>query len=437
MAIRRPVAILHGWSDDSKSFRHLAKFLRDEHGAQVTGLQLADWVSLDDEITYRDLREAMDRAWRAAFPDQRDVYVISHSTGALVTRDWLTTKFTPADSPVSRHLMLAPANFGSQLAHTGRAWYGRVWKGLKTRFETGSHLLRGLELASPYTWELAERDLFGRQRWYGSDGPIRAAVLVGNTGLGGLASVVDEVGSDGTVRVSTANLRASKLVLDFPADGGAPKPRFESPRHLDQIAFGVCDGDNHSTIAFKRKRDGAYRPAGPRTAEWIGRALETDDWGAFVEELDASNAALYAAPEDDYFHAYQNTVVRVADHIRNPVEDFLIEFERSRAFAGWFQRNAIRKVHAYSGDSSTRSFHIDVTTLRDRLEPDQTLEVQLEAQPEFRSSKAVGYPRLPGVELDAVAVGRFFAPNRTLLVDAQVPREIGPKAFRFRRYGSK
>ncbi|MGV8364783.1 alpha/beta hydrolase, partial [Pseudomonas aeruginosa] len=99
----------------------------------------------------------------------RTVDVVVHSTGALVLRDWLTRHFDPASAPVKRFLMLAPANFGSPLAHKGRSFIGRVLKGWN-RFvgQTGTQVLKGLELGSPYSWQLAERDLFGAEAWYGA-----------------------------------------------------------------------------------------------------------------------------------------------------------------------------------------------------------------------------------------------------------------------------
>ena len=77
--------------------------------------------------------------------------------------------------------MLAPANFGSPLAHKGRALLGRAIKGFGSGFETGTHILRSLEMASPYTWELAERDRFGANV-FSRDG-VRCTVIVGNSWL--------------------------------------------------------------------------------------------------------------------------------------------------------------------------------------------------------------------------------------------------------------
>ncbi|WVM93258.1 hypothetical protein ULG90_04305 [Halopseudomonas pachastrellae] len=79
------------------------------------------------------------------------------------------------------------------------------WKGTRL-FETGAQILKGLELASSYSWELAEQDLFNADAPLG-DGSLLCTVLVGNSGYSGIAAVANKPGTDGTVRVSTANLR--------------------------------------------------------------------------------------------------------------------------------------------------------------------------------------------------------------------------------------
>ncbi|MCP4668858.1 MAG: alpha/beta hydrolase [Deltaproteobacteria bacterium] len=440
-----PIVIIHGWSDNYKSFERLADYLRKNLNTIVTTIDLADWVSMDDEITYRDLRYAMETAWRnhAVLKGKKKINIVSHSTGALVVRDWLTHYYTPDTTPIKRHIMLAPANFGSQLAHKGKTWYGRAFKGFKHGFETGKFLLNGLELGSPYTWELAQRDLFSAKRWYGPD-KIMAAVIVGNTGFGGVAAVVDEEGGDGTVRVSTANLNAAILTVDFTGDSGAPQLKFKNIPKALQIAFGVADGDSHSSVAFKAKDKSAiYQPSGPNTAKWILKALRTApaSWGDFVEELKQSNEALYrnASEKNEYFHAYQNTVVRLSDDIGNPVEEFLVEFHRGRKstfdvdfFGTVFQRRIIRGVHNYSGDSSYRSFYLDVTSQQEMKK--NWLYLEIEALPEFKKKSSVGYQPLGRIRLDENMLSKLFVPNRTLLVDVKVRRQVSDKAFRLIRH---
>ncbi|MBF3202597.1 alpha/beta hydrolase, partial [Pseudomonas aeruginosa] len=54
----RSIVIVHGWSDDSKSFRRLAEQLEAWFGSAPTQIRLADWISLQDDVTYADLAAA-------------------------------------------------------------------------------------------------------------------------------------------------------------------------------------------------------------------------------------------------------------------------------------------------------------------------------------------------------------------------------------------
>ncbi|MFA7053932.1 MAG: hypothetical protein WC328_13045 [Kiritimatiellia bacterium] len=179
-------------------------------GTQIEEIHLGDYISLNDHVTFNDLTEAMEKAWteRKLPREPRSVDAVVHSTGGLVIRDWLVKYCKPETAPIKRLLMLAPANFGSPLAHTGRSVIGRAvkgWGGSKL-FETGTQILKGLELASPYSWNLAERDLFGEEKAFYGPGRILCTVLVGNTGYSGISATANKPGSDGTVRVSTAGV---------------------------------------------------------------------------------------------------------------------------------------------------------------------------------------------------------------------------------------
>lgn len=259
----RSIVIVHGWSDDSKSFRRLAEQLEAWFGSAPTQIRLADWISLQDDVTYADLAAALDRAWTAQGLSRapRTVDVVVHSTGALVLRDWLTRHFDPASAPVKRFLMLAPANFGSPLAHKGRSFIGRVLKGWN-RFvgQTGTQVLKGLELGSPYSWQLAERDLFGAEAWYGA-GRLLATVLVGNAGYSGVEAIANEAGGDGTVRIATANLNACRLSLELDVSQRA-RPGWRLEESRGEIAFAIVDGENHASVALKDR--------GPKNPHTLG-----------------------------------------------------------------------------------------------------------------------------------------------------------------------
>lgn len=432
----RPLVLLHGWSDGAASFRRLARLLAAETGRPVRAIDLADYRSMDDAITFDDLVAAMDRAWTAAkLPrEPRSADLVVHSTGALVARMWLAQD--PATTPVHRLLMLAPANFGSPLAHKGRAFFGRVLKGWRSAkmFQTGATLLRGLELASPLTWDLALRDRFARTRVYGPGG-VLATVLVGNRGYSGISAAANEAGGDGTVRISTANLNCALLRADFSRDPLAPT--FELENAHGETAFGVVAGENHSTIAGK---DGG--PAMPGTLELMRRALEVedDDFPAWCRDLEERTRT---APADtpDAAPAFQNTVFVVEDQDRRRVRDYFLEFYVEDDDRGWFEEmfhgEAIRHVHVHGDEPSFRAVYVDCTRLHSQVDKDfEAMKMSLTAVPEFRRNGNVGYRTFTDEDIGGITIRRerlreIFRPDRTLLVQITLRRERAEDVFRF------
>lgn len=443
----RHVVIIHGWSDTAKSFGRLAEHLQKNLRAVTHVFDLADWRSMDDDVTYADLAQAMQRAWLAHGLPQTpgSVDLVVHSTGALVAREWMTTFHAPESVPIKRFLMLAPANFGSPLAHKGQSFIGRAVKGWKHGFETGKQILRGLELASPYAWRLAERDVFVKpsQRWYGA-GRILATVLIGNTGYRGIESIANEEGSDGTVRIAGANLNAQLLELDFERGSETPTARLRTS--TGDIAFGVLDGENHSTIARKDKGF-----ISPHTGELILQALRVDD-AQFPQQARAPFAwqqqlAQLAPVSAEAGAGFQNTVVHLHDDFGQDITDYFFEFYRSlrnsdHRFEERFYREVIgKRVHPYGLNEAYRCFNLDVRAL-DRLRSDYAIDplyLSVAASPEFRPNKQfVGYRSfgegdlgryaIPGAALDT-----HFEGGRTVLIRIGIPRWVDDSVFRLSR----
>ena len=432
----RPVVIIHGWSDSSRSFRPLAKLLTEELGRSVEVISLADYESRDDEVTYDDVVTAMDEAWdRRGLPrTPASVDVIVHSTGGLVIRDWLRRFSSAAATPIKHLVMLAPANFGSPLAHKGRAFFGRVVKGWDSKkiFQIGAEILKGLELASPYTWKLAMADRFGTRDIYGA-GKILCSVLVGNSGYGGIAAAANEDGSDGTVRVSCANMNCVRVTADF----SNPKfPRFDMIPSTGKTAFCVMDGENHGTITVREKTNN------PNTIPFILKALTVEDaeFDGWCTQLDQETARVMALRADDtYRHGYQNTVFFVGDQFGRHVQDYFIEFYLEDKDASWFEemfhRDAIRTTHAYGDDTAYRSIMIDCTTLHSRIDkPFETMSISLTALPRFSENKNVGYSTFTDQEIGAVKIPKprmqqVFQGNRTALVEVMLKREQAEELF--------
>lgn len=461
LAAERPIVILHGWSDTSTTFEPLARLVRAKLGRRVSIISLADYVSMEDEVRFDDVTEAMNDAWRKhGLPRRKGgVDAIVHSTGGLVIRDWLQRHYRPAAAPVKHLVMLAPANFGSPLAHKGRSFIGRVYKGFIAKrpegaaFETGGHILRGLELASPYTWRLAERDRFGPGGAMYRPGNVLCTVLVGNTGYAGISSIANEDGSDGTVRVSTANMNCVRIKAVFPARPGREGGRdvaWTLEESSGATAFGVLDGHNHGSITLSHRagdpvgRVERTRRDGDLLAKIVGGlTVDDDEFEAWSQELDEGNRALLArtAARADK-HGFQNTVVRVQDQYGVGVEDHVLEFyeeddDRDR-IAELFHASAIRKVHKYSGDASWRSVYVDCTRLRRTIDKvGEALSLSVTAFPELDARTPVGFTTLGddgigGIRIPRNDVGRFFAPHRTALVTLQLTRQQAEATFRFR-----
>ena len=215
-ADRGRVLLIHGYSAEGKDFRPWKQALEDA-GIDSDDIEIGNYVSLNNEVTIKDLGEGFDRALKLSkfareIPGNAWTFdAIVHSTGMLVLRQWLTSDPYPPDNPHSRirrlkHLVgLAPATFGSPQAKKGRSWLGALVKGAKQLgpdfLNAGDLVLDGLELGSKYTWDLTHRDMLSDTPFYdkGSNTPY-VAVFVGNTPYTGITAVSNSPGTDGTVR---------------------------------------------------------------------------------------------------------------------------------------------------------------------------------------------------------------------------------------------
>lgn len=450
----RPLVILHGWSDTSESFDALAGFLSEELGSEVAHVRLGDYLSLVDEVRYDDLASAMQQAWLdQGLPTTKgSVDAIVHSTGGLVIRDWLQRHYAPNKAPIKHLVMLAPANFGSPLAHKGRSFLGRIAKGEGLGLRTGAQVLAGLELGSPYSWELAERDRFGAGGEVFSSKNVMCTVLVGNTGFSGFAALANEAGGDGTVRVSTANLNCVRISTEFKVlnPGEEPRMTHSVEPSRGQAAFGIMDGVNHSVIKLNRPKLSLGRlkrlSKEGLVFKEIVRALRVkpQDFALHCARLEKANLAIAPSKPNRKRkrHGFQNTVIRVRDQYGVGVPDYLLQFhehDHDRGFvASFFHGEALAHVHPYADDPSYRSFYIDCTRLESAIDRiNEHISASLTAYPEIDENTPVGFRTLGeegegGVRIPRADLGIFFAPHRTALVSLQLTREQSADVFKLR-----
>jgi pimeloyl-ACP methyl ester carboxylesterase len=435
-----PILILHGWSGVSEHLKPLSNFLK-KSGFNVVDIWLADYISMNDEITIQDLGQAMGTALKSnKIPEKPHSFdVIVHSTGGLVIRQYLLHYFLgrPQDCPIKRLVMLAPAHFGSPLAHIGKSMIGRIrlgwdWGHL---FQTGTRILDALELGSPISWQLAEQDLFNPDNAIFKPQNLFTTILVGTDAYSGMAGSFHENGSDGTVRVSTANLNATYLKITF----GYPKGLeiIEQKHCYDPIAFGVLYNHNHGTITRPDQEN--------QLAERLIKGLSIESASEYNDHIstlakvtdETFAKGIQDTTKEKRYHQYQHAVTRVHDQFGEGVEDYFLEFYQQRGdkeetVMQKIQSEILEKVRPYSRDSSYRSFFFDITDMKKQiLEQGKQVDMSLCAA---ALSDRISYLN-PNEYLPVVSDKdkTLLNPNTTLFVDIELPRIQSEKVFRFKK----
>jgi hypothetical protein len=380
------VLLLHGWSDTSKSFRPLGEFLQ-ANGFNVAPVWLGDYVSRGDDVEIEDVVKRMQTVIQEKISSGEltpPFDIICHSTGGLVSRNWITAFYPEAKNcPLKRLIMLAPANFGSKLAHQGRSVLGRLAKG--DWWEVGEDILHSLELASRYQWNLARRDVLSvdgdRTNPYGP-GKVLPFVITGSRGFKGLTSVVNEDGSDTTVRASAANLNVEGAFIDFATDPAKPR-LIPWTRRAGEVRFpyALLPERDHSTIHRPVLDISPDNVAERRLGELILQALACEDTLAAYRQIDQEWRTVTAAtnelakspadvakimtdkPDEATFRAHSQLVTYVQDDQGFGVHDYVIEFYSPDvggiADMTYFHTHVVKNVHQNRREGSRRCFYLD------------------------------------------------------------------------------
>ncbi len=469
------VGIVHGWSDTSRSFESLREFLRTR-GYEAVPIWLGDYISMDDDVRIEDVAKRMEEVIREKMAKEglkSPFDLVVHSTGGLVARQWLSAYYAEGNAPVKRLVMLAPANFGSRLAAMGQSLLGRVVKGWKNWFHTGKEMLRALELASPLQWDLAQGDLFvpegqaGAQTPYGGDRVWPFVISGTHPYPGTLRQIVNENGSDGTVRVAAANLNARGITIDFSQNEKEPALTPWTQRHGDvTFPFAVLADRTHSSIITPDKSDVETVPDGrPVLGDLLLEALRCESlqeysslaerWWSISEDTaglaldDSARRHLFRGdlPSKEYFHQYLQVIVRVVDDHGADVSDYFLEFfgpdTKKDDEAIYFHREVLEHVHANSQGPATRCLFLDRSDLLGefykRIPQGRKKEVgmSISATPPgnnvsyFQESK-MGAAGHVVVHREAEE-GRFLKRNCTHLVKIVIPRTPHENVFKFAR----
>ena len=476
--MKRPLVLIHGYSAEGKAFEPLSKALKDK-GVESTDINICSYVSLNNEITIKDIAEGLYRAF--GFHDVlrnegQEFDAIVHSTGMLVLRSWLTNygAAVGANPRLKRlkHLIgLAPATWGSPQAHKGRTWLGALVKGNRALgpdfLNAGDRVLEGLELGSQFTWELAHADLLGPEPYYdkGTGTPF-VTVFIGNHPYDGLSSVANDPGTDGTVRWAGCGLNTRKITIDLTkmptGPDGQPIDRATiSPWAVNRLDVPMIpvEGKNHSTL-IAEPDDGMvnllvdFLKIGEPTAEsydsWLTRAQE---YGADARkkmlinpgkgstgvggEIKTFFGHLIGENPEELMEGWQQFVVHAVDERGDGISDYMIEVLTQQKDGTWGEfSDMYTDVHAYGPDSSFRCFHVRLPqgTSAGKI----PLRVRINASTGTELMAYQGYGSVPKqlgataepVELDISDLGNgngnLFHPFTTTLIEIVLSREPLP-----------
>lgn len=353
----RRIVLVHGYSDRGESFKAWKEVLKSL-GYDPTIIGIVTYETLTNEISIKDIAEGFDRALSlAGFRETDSFDAMVHSTGMLVVRSWLTTYGRDSRRGQLKHLIgLAPASFGSPLAKAGRSGIGAIFKGRRMPgpdfMEAGDQVLDALELASPFTWELAHKDLLGPEPFYGPTS--KTPYVFTFCGKGSTVPwILGGPGSDGVVRWAGCALNARKIVADFTQSAVGERVQYLQWHNL-RIPVIIVDGADHGTILSK--------PAEyPTLVKLVDEALQIDsekdyfEWhGRAVEFRDTAQA-----------EQWQQFLIRAVDERGDGITDFNVRLYTGDGSAHLEEFEL--DVDFYSRDKSYRWFHVNLDKLQKKL----------------------------------------------------------------------
>ena len=441
---QRPVILVHGYSDHAKSCRRWCELLQ-QAGYDVTEIHVADYITLSNEITIRDIAEGFDRAIRlvAGLEDGEDFDAIVHSTGMLVIRAWLMS-YEKRRSRLKHLIGLAPATFGSPLAHKGRSMLGAIFKGNREFgpdfLEQGDLVLQGLELGRKLTWDLAELDFVGTQEVYGDqpDTPY-AFVFIGLENYGALKTrLTGADGSDGTVRWAGASFNCRKITLDLtidPAKHDTPRAKVEPWRNTEAPLVLIA-GHNHSTILQDPK---------PELVDRVVSALNVcnaEEYAQLRTQLGQVNQANTQSVDQ-----WQQFVVHLVDERGDGINDYFIELYTRNGDEFQELDNCEIDVHPYTNDTSYRCLHVKLASLNPAMLENLWLRLIAKSGTTLVAYHGYGSERFTATGMSSTNPGlwdavidissnlpngnndpKFFYPFTTTMIEIRMNREPMPLA---------
>lgn len=478
----RLVLFVHGWGvHNTNTYGEFPERLANEAKNQndlaldVQHIWLSEYVTFNDDVRIEDLARAFDAALFKKLGSEirkgRKIVCITHSTGAPVIRHWWDQFYLSGSRrrpcPISHLIMLAPANFGSALAQLGKKRISR----LKTWFqgiEPGVKVLNWLELGSPEAWELNKKWIYA-SKVTTEKNAIFPFVLSGQTINRKLYdhvnSYTDEMGSDGVIRLSSAQLNACYVKLEQESfaktekrRGGLARLLLKEKVNSQLVAFALIEGCSHTNelgIVTSVKNDAKPHPALTAVLECI-RVNSHGDYTKLATEFSERNKKIFEnekveivdrklLPDLEFIHDRCSMIIfRVVDNEGAVIDDFDLlltgdENDPDGLPSGFFvdrQKNSrhLGTVTYYVNYDLLMGASEVVDPKSKKVLRGETIGlkrfgIQLFPQPDS------GIVHYLGCQLNATIpyLKGFIEPNQTTMIDIEVKRVIHSGIFNLTR----
>lgn len=281
------LVFVHGYSvSNFDTYGELPIRMREEgtlrgFDVQVENVFLGRYITFSDEVRIDDVSIALE----TAVNEQLDLSAgkrfvcITHSTGGPVVRNWWQNFYinTGRACPMSHLVMLAPANHGSALAQLGKSKLSRM-KSWLDGVEPGQNILDWLELGSDDACSLNKSWIMKGAPNISGEG-VFLFILTGQDIdrklYDHINSYTGEVGSDGVVRTSSANLNSRYIQVV------QPDPKFENGKLISsalvmqdvsaapKVPFRILAGKSHSNTTMGIMKSVTRHPADVKNKDTI------------------------------------------------------------------------------------------------------------------------------------------------------------------------
>lgn len=446
------VIFVHGWSvTHTNTYGELPQWLESQGKEgkltiQVGNVYLGRYISFDDTVTVDDIARAFDHAVRDEIADKLQngerFACITHSTGGPVVRKWMDLYYKNklAKCPLSHLIMLAPANHGSALAQLGKSRLGRI-KSFFEGIEPGQHVLDWLELGSNMSWQLNES-------WLDYDclaNGIYPFVLTGQKIDRQLYDAVNsytgEAGSDGVIRVASANMNYSLLKLHQDGDNGENLV-VTNMKRTKQMAWGILPGCSHSGKKMGILRSVTMANAADHpTAIWILRCLQVKNRDAYntlakdldkltkeTQEKEHINVVKTLLHERKFITSrYSMIVFRIIDDRGNHLDDYDLYLTAGPQYSEYALPTGFfvdRQQNQY--DQGKLTYYLDYDIMETGINTPKmqgNLGFRLKAYPEANDN-ALAYYRLLDFHCSLADINKILHPNETLMVEIMLQRRV-------------